>query len=82
MAVKIFVNYRREDERAFAARVRDRLAQAFGASNVFMDVDNLMAGQRFDRELEKALVETDVFLAVMGPRWLELFEKRQASGET
>ena len=54
---KIFVNYRRDDERAVAARVRDRLAATFGDANVFMDVDHLLAGQRFDQELEKALAE-------------------------
>ena len=64
-----------------AARIRDRLAQAFGNRNVFMDVDHLMAGLRFDHELEKALAETDMFLAVIGPRWMELFQERQASGE-
>jgi TIR domain-containing protein len=72
MPGKIFVNYRRDDARDMAARIRDRLAATFGASNVFMDVDNLLAGQRFDRELEKALGQTDVFLAVIGPRWPEL----------
>ena len=46
-----------------------------------MDVDNLIAGQRFDKELERALAQTDVFLAVIGPRWLELFSQRQAAGE-
>lgn len=81
MPGKIFVNYRRDDERSAAARVRDRLTFAFGASNVFMDVDNLTAGQRFDKELEKALVETDIFIAVMGPRWMELFAQRQTTGE-
>lgn len=81
MAGKIFVNYRRDDERSTAARVRDRLAGVFGATNVFMDVDNLLAGQRFDKELAKALAETDVFLAVIGPKWMELFAQRQASGE-
>jgi branched-chain amino acid transport system substrate-binding protein len=81
MARKIFVNYRRDDARDMAARVRDRLAATFGNAGVFMDVDNLMAGQRFDRELESALAETDVFLAVIGPRWLELLEERQRSGE-
>lgn len=80
MAGKIFINYRRDDERSTAARVRDRLAGVFGGSNVFMDVDNLMAGQRFDKELEKALAETDVFLAVIGPRWMELFAERQTQG--
>jgi chemotaxis protein histidine kinase CheA len=81
MPGKIFVNYRRDDERAVAARVRDRLAQTFGEANVFMDVDNLLAGQRFDRELEKALEQTDVFVTVIGPRWLDLLKERQSSGE-
>ncbi len=81
MPGKIFVNYRRDDERAVAARVRDRLAGVFGNANVFMDVDNLMAGQRFDKELEKALAETDVFLSVIGPKWTELLDERKLSGE-
>ena len=42
-----------------------------------MDVDNLLAGQRFDKELDKALAETDVFIAVIGPRWMELLAERQ-----
>jgi formylglycine-generating enzyme required for sulfatase activity len=81
MPGKIFVNYRRDDERSTAARIRDRLAATFGDASVFMDVDNLLAGQRFDRELEKALDQTDVFLAVVGRRWLELLAERHASGE-
>ena len=81
MPGKIFVNYRRDDARDMAARIRDRLAATFGDAHVFMDVDNLLAGQRFDKELEKALGQTDVFVAVIGPRWLELLAERQASGE-
>jgi tetratricopeptide (TPR) repeat protein len=81
MPGKVFVNYRRDDARDMAARIRDRLAQTFGDTNVFMDVDDLLAGQRFDKELEKALDRTDVFLAVIGPRWMELLAERQASGE-
>lgn len=44
MPGKIFVNYRRDDARDMAARIRDRLAQTFGDDNVFMDVNNLIAG--------------------------------------
>jgi hypothetical protein len=40
-----------------------------------------MAGQRFDKELAKALAQTDVLLATIGPRWIELLAERQAFGE-
>ena len=80
MVVKVFVNYRRGDTRDMAARIRDRLAPIFRDGNVFMDVDQLLAGQRFDKELEKALSQTDVLLAIIGPRWLELLAERQANG--
>ena len=68
MPGKIFVNYRRDDVRDMAARIRDRLAQTFGDDGVFMDVENLIAGQRFDVELNKVLSETDVFIAMIGPQ--------------
>ena len=81
MADRIFVNYRRDDAKAEAARLHDRLAQSFGAANVFMDVDNLLPGERFDLRLKEALAGTDVFLAVIGVRWLALLEARAQSGE-
>lgn len=81
MAGKIFINYRRDDDPNGAARVRDGLAASFGKANLFMDVDNLLAGQRFDEELAKALAQCDVLIAVIGPRWLDLLNARIASGE-
>lgn len=78
MPQKIFLSYRREDAQDAAARLYTALAQAFGNRAVFMDVDNLLAGQRFDRELEKALAECDIFIAVMGPRWLTVLKERSA----
>lgn len=80
MAARIFVNYRRDDDAAAAARVRDGLAARFGNSSIFMDVDNLLAGQRFDEELAKALATCDVLIAVIGPRWLDLLRERAGSG--
>ena len=46
-----------------------------------MDVDNLLPGERFDLRLKEALAGTDVFLAVIGARWLALLEARAATGE-
>lgn len=77
---KIFVNYRRDDAGAAAARLRDRLATVYGATKIFMDVDNLRPGQRFDLELSKALSECDVFLSVIGARWYELLYTRAQGG--
>ena len=76
MAGKIFINYRREDARADARSIRDRLAGAFGKKNVFMDVDDLEPGERFDRKLDEALSKCGVLLAVIGPRWLDLLHER------
>jgi TIR domain len=75
MSGKIFVNYRRDDAAGDARGVRDALAAKFGEANVFMDVDNLKPGQRFDVELAKALDACDVFIAVIGPRWMDLLRQ-------
>jgi len=69
---KIFISYRREDAPGDARGICDRLGRSFGVGNVFMDVDRLLAGQRFDRELDKALAQCDVLIAVIGARWMEL----------
>jgi formylglycine-generating enzyme required for sulfatase activity len=81
MPGKIFISYRRDDDPAAAARVRDGLAPKFGKTNLFIDVDDLLAGQRFDEELAKALTACDVLIAVIGERWMELLKAKLASGE-
>jgi hypothetical protein len=81
MPNRIFISYRREDGAASARSICDRLTQVFGSANVFMDVNSLVAGQRFDVELNKALGQCKVFLAIIGPRWMELLAKRESEGE-
>jgi hypothetical protein len=82
MASKIFISYRRDDDAAaVAARVADRLASRFGKSNIFIDVDNLFAGQRFDEELAKALATCDVLIAAIGSHWMDLLKAKITSGE-
>ena len=78
---RYFISYRREDDPAAAARVRDALAARFGKANLFMDVDSLSARQRFEDELAKALAACDVLIAIIGPRWMDLLKARgQMSG--
>ena len=76
MAGKVFISYRHEDDPSAAARVRDALAASFGKTNIFMDVDSLLAGQRFDEELSKALATCDVLIVIMGLRWMDLLKSK------
>jgi hypothetical protein len=80
MAGSIFISYRRDDVPGDARGIYDGLVRRFGKANVFMDVDKLLAGQRFDRELDKALARCAVFIAVIGPRWMDLLSARTTSG--
>lgn len=81
MPNRVFISYRREDGAASARSICDRLGQVFGSNNIFMDVDSLVPGQRFDIELNRALSQCKVFLAVIGPRWMDLLKKREQDGE-
>jgi hypothetical protein len=78
---KIFVSYRRDDAAGDARSIYERLGRSFGEKKVFMDVDQLLAGQRFDRELDKALAECDVLIAVIGPRWMDLLSEQAKHGK-
>jgi hypothetical protein len=71
MAGKIFINYRRDDSIGTAGRLNDRLAQSFGRNNLFMDVDNIPAGVDFVEYLSSQVAACDVFLAIIGPNWLD-----------
>jgi len=71
MAGTIFINYRRDDSIGTAGRLRDRLAQAFGQNNLFMDVDSIPAGVDFFTYLNKQVAACDVLLVVIGQNWLD-----------
>jgi hypothetical protein len=74
VAGRIFGSYRRDDDSAAAARVKDGLAHSFGQESNFLDVESLHGGLRFDEELAKALAASDVFIAILGTRWLDLLQ--------
>src|SRR4051812_43633952 len=67
----IFVNYRRDDSKGTAGRLRDRLALAFGRKNIFMDVDDTPPGIDFVSHLNSQVAACEIFIAVIGPNWLD-----------
>jgi hypothetical protein len=72
----IFVSYRRQDSQDFAGRLYDRLADRFGADQVFMDVDTIEAGADFAEAINRAVAACTVLVAVIGPKWLTATDKR------
>src|SRR5262249_43271237 len=74
---RILVSYRRADTAYLATTLHEKLAQAFGLDNVFMDVNAIPAGRDFRRHLEQAVAKCDVVLAVIDERWLDA---READG--
>jgi hypothetical protein len=50
---------------------------SYGRTNVFLDIDAIPAGVDFAEHLTTVLAEMDVFLAAIGPDWLDLLERRE-----
>ena len=65
---KVFISYRRQETSAYAGRLYDSMAAAFGDANVFMDVD-LAPGIDFVDRITNAVSACHVLIVVMGPRW-------------
>ncbi len=67
---QIFISYRREDAAGYARAIYDELARRFGAGRVFIDVDDIAAGQPFDEAIRRAVGASSVLLVLIGRRWL------------
>jgi hypothetical protein len=66
---QIFLSYRRDDAAGHARAIGGELARHFGADRVFIDVDDIAAGQGFAEVIEQAVVGAAVLLLLIGPRW-------------
>ncbi len=69
---KIFISYRRADSAETVNRLYDRFVYAFGRDSVFKDVDTLQRGDDFPDVLRHWVQTCDVFLSVIGQRWLTI----------
>jgi hypothetical protein len=67
---RVTISYRRDDSLGVTGRIFDRLTGHYGRETVFRDIDNIGVGLDFRSQIRKALSETDVVVAVVGPKWL------------
>lgn len=67
---RIFINYRRSDALPYADRLHEVLAERYGDTDVFRDVDTIEPGLDFVIAIEQALNKTKVMLVLIGKGWL------------
>jgi hypothetical protein len=63
--VRVFINYRHDDTEGEALLMYERLADRFGADNVFLDDKSLKPGMKWLEEI-KEHAASGVFLALIG----------------
>ncbi len=66
----IFISYRREDSEDSTRAIFESLRPQFGKERLFMDVEAIALGSDFRDAVERSLSSCGVFLAVIGPNWL------------
>jgi hypothetical protein len=66
---RIAISYRREDSGVITGRIFDRLVARYGRDSVFRDIDNIPIGANFSQHIRETIANSDVVLAVIGPRW-------------
>jgi glycerophosphoryl diester phosphodiesterase len=69
---RIFISYRRQDSAYPAGWLYDRLAERFGADQVFKDVDSIELGDDFVETITNAVGSCDILLALIGQEWLDI----------
>ena len=65
----VFISYRRDDNPDATGRICDELRERFGPQSVFMDIDNIPFAIDFRDHVRETLKQSDIVLAVVGPRW-------------
>ena len=66
MPSKIFISYRRSDSKESANRLRGALEEMFDKDTVFMDTEDIKAGEKWEEKIKKAMQDSAVVLLVIG----------------
>jgi hypothetical protein len=66
---KIFISYRREDNRDFVERIADHLKDRFGKKVIFQDVESIAVGDDWKNRIRNAIENSDIEIVIIGQRW-------------
>lgn len=76
MAGKVFINYRRDDTKGEAIALHAMLTAHLPGVDLSMDVDGgIPAGESFIRVLEERVAGSDVFLVLIGEKWVTTLDE-------
>jgi hypothetical protein len=76
---KLFICYRRADQRDFVERIRDwlMLQGKYKRENVFMDFDSIPLFVTFEAYIKERIEEVDILLPIFGPDWSTLRQTKE-----
>jgi hypothetical protein len=77
----IFISYRRDDSEDSARALYESLIPLFGKERLFIDVEDIALGFDFRQAVESSLSTCGVFLAMIGPAWLNIAVPNDPSGK-
>jgi hypothetical protein len=66
----IFISYRQDGSRGWAAYLHELLQRAFEPDQVFLDNEDIRSGD-WQQQLDAALVQCRAFVLIIGPQWLQ-----------
>jgi alpha-glucoside transport system substrate-binding protein len=67
--IRVFLCYRRSDDKNFIGRFYDKLSERFDSENVFRDIDSIPKGTVFAKVIDETLEKVDTVIAMIGPTW-------------
>ncbi len=70
-----FISYRREDEGPASRFIKGELDRFFGGNQIFMDVDNIRIGSKWQQEITQSLEKANVLIVAIGKNWLKVQDK-------
>jgi hypothetical protein len=73
----LFICYRREDTEDAAGRLKDRLAEAYSAERVFMDIDSVPLGIDFVDHVTEQISKCSAVIVMIGKQWLTIKDKKR-----
>jgi hypothetical protein len=79
--LRVFISYRNAETWG-AAYLRDRLADSFGAGNVFLSQHDLQPGMKWLEEIKLRRASCNVLLSLIGPQWVPIMTKRRQAANT